>query len=133
MGKREGKSTHGTWKSKAAELFGPVIGFNVPHWKEISYVNKSIEDNLADDIEFAKELHDILNGKFVNKDFEPSFSKTWGQFCGLIAGLETLLGAKPEKLSTARTLASGHIQEDKKAQTLWFSLLNMEFLKDPEF
>ena len=91
LGKREGKSTHGKWKSKAAELFDPEIGIEVPHWKEIPYVNKSIEDNLAGDIEFAKELRDTLEQKFAKEQFDLSFTESWGLFCGLIGGLESSL------------------------------------------
>lgn len=132
LGKKEGKGIHGKWKAKAAELFDPDIGIEVPQWKEIPYINETTSVNLAEEIELIRELQGNLKQKFANNKFDLSFTESWGLFCGVIAGLETLLAAKPERLTAARTVASGHKQEDKRAQTHWFSLLYMEFLKDPK-
>ena len=50
---------------------------------------------------------------FANSEFDLPFSESSGLFCGLVSGFDMLLDAKPENLATARTLASGHEQEDK--------------------
>lgn len=132
LGEKKGKGVHGKWKNDPAELFDPEIGFEVPHWKEIPYINKPTSENLAEEIELVRELQGNLKQKFASNEFDLSFTESWGLFCGVIAGLEALLSARPERLSTARTQASGHTQEDKKAQTLWYSLLYLELQKDPE-
>jgi hypothetical protein len=131
LGRRSGKSAHGKWRSDPAELFDPDIGFKVRHRKEIPYINKSIETNLAEEIELVRELQGNLKKKFDANQFDADFAASWGLFCWFIGGFDTLLNARPENQSTARTQASGHTQEDKKAQKLWFSLLYLEFRKDP--
>jgi len=132
LGKSSGKTVNKKWKSKQAELLEPEFGFKVHHWNEIRYINKSIEANLAEDIGFARELRDGLRQKFEANEFGADFAASWGLFCYLIGGFDTLLNAKPENRATARTQASGHVQEDKKAQKLWFSLLYLELKKDPK-
>lgn len=132
LGKSSGKTTHRKWKNEPAELFDPEFGFKVRHWKEIPYTNKNIEANLAEDIGFAQELKDGLTQKFEANEFGANFAASWGLFCYLIGSFDTLLNAKPENRATTRTMASGHTQEDKKAQTLWFSLFYLELKDDPE-
>lgn len=132
LGIRKGEGVHGKWKNDPAELFDPEIGFEVPHWKEIPYINKSTSENLVEELELVRELQGNLKRKFANNEYDLSFTRSWGLFCGVIGSLETLLNAKPEKHSTARTVASGHTQEDKRAQKLWYSLLFLELKKDPE-
>ena len=133
LGKRRGKSKHAKWKSKASEFDDSEVGLKVSDWKEIPYTNKTVEANLAEEIEFAKELRDGLIQQFDAKSFDTDFSVRWGLFCYLIGGFDTLLNAKPENRAAARSKASGHKQEDKKSQTLWFSLLYLELQNDPEF
>lgn len=132
LGERKGKGVHGKWKNNSAELFDPEVGFKVPHWKEIPYINETASENLAEEIELVRELQGNLEQKFSNNQFDADFAASWGLFCYLIGGFDTLLNARPEHLSTARTVASGHKQEGKKAQTLWFSLLYLELRNDPE-
>ena len=130
LGKRKGGGVHAKWKNDPAELFDPEIGFKVPHWKEIPYINKTTSENLAEEIGAAKELKDSLTQKFDANQFDADFAASWGLFCWFIGGFDTLLTARPEKLSTKRTITSGRIPENKRAQTLWFSLLYLELRKD---
>lgn len=132
LGERKGKGVHGKWKNDPAELIDPEVGFKVPHWKEIPYINETTSENLAEEIELVRELQGNLEQKFSNNQFDADFAASWGLFCYLIGGFDTLLNARPENRATMRTLDSGHIQEDKKAQKLWFSLLYLELRKDPK-
>ena len=115
LGKKSGKGPNSKWANKGAELFDDDIGIMVPHWKEIPYINEYIENYLAEDIAFANDLKVSLEQNFSAKKFDISFSESWGLFCGLIGRFEVLLSAKPEKLSTARTVASDHVQMDKRS------------------
>jgi len=63
---------------------------------------------LAEEIKLVRELQGNLKQKFTNNELDLSFTESWG--------LETVLAAKPERLTAARTVASGHKQEDKNAQ-----------------
>lgn len=80
---------------------------------------------MAEEIKLVRELQGNLKQKFTNNELDLSFTESWG--------LETVLAAKPERLTAARTVASGHKQEDKNAQRHRYSLLYLEFSKDPKF
>lgn len=90
LGKREGKGTHGKWKSKSAELFDPEIGIEVPHWIEIPYINETTSENLAEEIELIRELQGNLKQKFVNNEFDLSFTESWGLFCGVNSAIASM-------------------------------------------